>query len=559
MHGGTVALSQGSLSRSRKPDAGTGDEDPRWFGCGGGFSSPSDGERNLKARQQASMIRKRPVARSIAGLEETFYQRGRLGPSLPRGLGATVVSTAASTTHRFLEDHKPSKLSMSAPVLLPADTATRSRLVLSGPIAAEEYSKDMMAEHGAPPARPAGRPWWQPSETQDVLVERGWEQVPKSTVWLRQARSLAMERAGVRPPASTVSKDFAVPHSQPTRAGGEAGGSWGWQASDPGLECRLALLEHLHQSGARPGIEALCSALEWHCGSLKEAFDVAADGVLEGEPPEQQGPGQTLSVLQMTGAFALLGIHLPALMGVDEREAFRALDQDADGYISWPDLATAVKLSRAGQLEIPKVQKMDAGARPCKWVTFVRYVAISSWYCTPSHLRRRGREPLAGPGASPAETSPGSGHARQRALDNRRALWMPNQSDLQEAEQAVQIIFEQYATAKQAGELLITRGEFYRMLGDLEPCEVHRSGRPTSWLAEIGKIFDEVYEVQRAHIASAVYRRPAAKGLTFEWACLALHQAIAFLGLHFRHLVDDALDARLPSRRLRVKAGNKSS
>eukprot|EP00971_Amphidinium_carterae_P053799 1059583-Amphidinium_carterae.1 len=46
------------------------DEDPRWFGVGGGFSSPSDAARNLKNKQLAPMVRKRQVARTTAALED---------------------------------------------------------------------------------------------------------------------------------------------------------------------------------------------------------------------------------------------------------------------------------------------------------------------------------------------------------------------------------------------------------------------------------------------------------------------------------------------------------
>jgi len=131
--------------------------------------------------------------------------------------------------------------------------------------------------------------------------------------------------------------------------------------------------------------------------------------------------------------------------------------------------------------------------------------------------------------------------ARQQICDPVRQCWAPSEDDFQEAESKMRVEFDSYSTVQQYGEKMLNKANFFSLLGDIPPQDIGDDAESMVTRAQIGQIFDEVLTVQAR--TSGQNGVTFSKGLTFESFRLALLKASAMMGLHFRHLVDDAVDA----------------
>jgi len=399
-----------------------------------------------------------------------------------------------------------------------------------------------------------------PSDMLERMKAGGWTQTGFSNrVWLDQARHLTSSRSGIAPAAA------------------------GCRAT---LE-RTLLLESLEQQAVPQGIEALRAALRWRCGSLERAFECS-------NVSDRTGPANSLSLLECVGALVLLGLDAPALCGFSESVAFRAMDTDMDGRLSLRDLlgtsspSTAPQLLKLGTVASVQrgvvrgngVQGIEGGAE--RWVLLIKFVALTAWFSTPMIARRNWRNPPAGqeagsslgtgkkmePGSSLGTARPevsGGGiagamivvtalaegatgrtsHAavaRQQISDPVRQCWAPSEDDFQAVESKMWAEFENYSTVQQYGEKMLSKANFFSLLGDIPPQDIGDDAESMVTRAQIGQIFDEVLTVQAR--TSGQNGVTFSKGLTFESFRLALLKASAMMGLHFRHLVDDAIDAQ---------------
>merc|ERR1712232_1030421 len=111
-----------------------------------------------------------------------------------------------------------------------------------------------------------------------------------------------------------------------------------------------------------------------------------------------------------------------------------------------------------------------------------------------------------------------------------------------------EVLHEEFLSASSVekhGEHLLTRSDFVKFLGDLPPdpdtCQLQHPGLRLLTAKRAGRIFDRVFATQQLlpqHRTTA-----SAKGITFDSLRAALHQVALLVGLHFRYIVDDAVDA----------------
>jgi len=374
-----------------------------------------------------------------------------------------------------------------------------------------------------------------PRELLVRMKDCGW--TVGSAVWGQQAREITSSRSVA--PAAAGSREIAE---------------------------RIQLLQHLEKGAVPQGIEALRSALRWRCGNLEQAFrslDVS----------DRLGRGG-ISLLEFSGALLLLGLNAPALCGTNETAAFAALDGDMDGRLSAFDLlgdsAPAPSWVQSGFASASQRVVMKGGSEAIeggaeRWVLAIKYVAISAWFTTPATSRRRLR--LTGGQTAPAPLQPvraatpgltvvtaladgATGRARhgdlarQEASDPVRQCWAPSERDFEDIEGKMKAEFARYASLQQLGEQIINKSDFYGLLGDIPPIGVGEDPEAEQLTrAQLSRIFDEVLALQ-ANSASQNGIQ-FSKGLTFESFRLALLKISLLMGLHFRHLVDDGIDAQV--------------
>jgi len=131
---------------------------------------------------------------------------------------------------------------------------------------------------------------------------------------------------------------------------------------------------------------------------------------------------------------------------------------------------------------------------------------------------------------------------QQEALCALRRCWAPNEGDLEEAQQALKADFEIHATARQFGTRLLSRADLCRLLADAPAQVVSDKGAAQRLTrVDLGRIHDEVLERQMN--LTALHGCILSKGLTFDSLPLLTQKIALFIGLHFRHLVDDAVEA----------------
>lgn len=389
-----------------------------------------------------------------------------------------------------------------------------------------------------------------PSELLDRIKDCGWTQLASgSGVWAQQARLL----------------NSSLRASEPAAAHCRA------------LDERLQLLKELEKQSVPQGIAALRAALKWRCGTLERAFlcldvsDRQGLSSMSAMSKALMGTRATagLSFLEFTGALALLGLDAPSLCGFTEPAAFEAMDTDRDGRLSLADLlGTSVpSIPLSGQQKRSErnsdADGIEGGVD--RWVLAVKFAALSSWFATPVRLRRHsrpvlGQEPTAPLHVSRPETPAGgamtvisavaegatgtgcASHgaaARQEVLDPVRQCWAPVDKDLKEVDEAMKAMFLRNASAKKHNEPFLNKSDFFRLLGDIPPVGVGDdldAKRLTR--AQLSNIFDEVQSL-------ASNDATLSKGLTFESFRLALLKALVGMGLHFRHLLDDAIDTQV--------------
>lgn len=385
-----------------------------------------------------------------------------------------------------------------------------------------------------------------PSELLVRMKDCGWTQKNAgSAIWVQQARQLAAARS-------------AAPAATGCRA----------------IHERLQLLEVLEQQAVPQGVEALRTALKLRCGSLERAFQCL-------DVSGRSGRG-SLSLLEFVGATTLLGLDVTSLCGMDEASALAAMDSDSDGRLSLLDLlgapTEAVNGPRTGASGQPCSDGGDASGSASdsatagiseRWVLVARFAALSAWFATPLLQRRRWR-PNAGeataalsfdrpetPGGgcggmavvtatAQGATGRASGHeavARQQVPDPVRQSWAPNELDMEELEATWKTEFAKNHSMQQHDEQLLNKSDFFRILVDLPPQSI--CGNPDAQQltrTKLAEIFDEVM----THQAKKLTQNGSvlSKGLTFESFGLALFKACQSMGLHFRHLVDDAVEAQ---------------
>lgn len=173
-------------------------------------------------------------------------------------------------------------------------------------------------------------------------------------------------------------------------------------------------------------------------------------------------------------------------------------------------------------------------------------------------------EDLAAPRVAPETPAAHVGGAleKQQALDALRQCWSPNEGDLENALQILQVQFLARATARQFGEPLMSRSDIAHLLGKLPPPglgeALTESGAIVSPLrqgpsnAEVGELYDAVLEMQL--LMTSRQGRALSKGLTFESLHVLLQKVACSMGLHFRHIVDDAVETPAESLRKQVSS-----
>eukprot|EP00927_Polykrikos_kofoidii_P031610 TRINITY_DN27158_c0_g1_i1.p1 TRINITY_DN27158_c0_g1~~TRINITY_DN27158_c0_g1_i1.p1 ORF type:complete len:672 (+),score=98.37 TRINITY_DN27158_c0_g1_i1:96-2111(+) len=147
------------------------------------------------------------------------------------------------------------------------------------------------------------------------------------------------------------------------------------------------------------------------------------------------------------------------------------------------------------------------------------------------------------------------GFAQQEGLDDVRSMWAPSEEDLVRAEAAMVVEFDAHASARQLGRHLLGRSDLFQFVGESPPADLLVTGAPTHWsrrlaCREVGEVYDDVLELQVLQTAPG--KAALTKGLTFEYFRLALLRIALRAGLHFAHIVDDAVDSLDP--RVREKA-----
>lgn len=379
-----------------------------------------------------------------------------------------------------------------------------------------------------------------PSELLDRMKDCGWAQKDLGTaVWVEKARQLT-----------------SSPSAAPAAAGCR------------GIQERLQLLEVLEQQAVPQGPEALRAALRWRCGSLEQAFQCL-------DVSDRNGQG-SLSMLELAGAVALLGLDAPALCGTHEVSTFAAMDADLDGRLSIYDLlGTSAPAptwcdyggSAAASPQRASSKGTEGGA--ARWVFTAKFVALSAWFGTPQLIRRRLRPPPVGSGQSVApiqldrpETAAGGAitvvtalagaatggasivnNLRQQVIDPVRQSWAPSEADFEAIDGKMQEEFARNASGRQLSEQVINKSDFFRLLGDIPPMGIGNDPDAHLTRAQLSDIFDMALSLQVQSMARNGIT--FSKGLTFESFRLALLKVCLSMGLHFRHLVEDAIDAQV--------------
>merc|ERR1711957_241840 len=118
------------------------------------------------------------------------------------------------------------------------------------------------------------------------------------------------------------------------------------------------------------------------------------------------------------------------------------------------------------------------------------------------------------------------------------------------------------ATARQFGEPLMSRSDIAHFLCKLPPPGVGEAfaenGTDVSPLrrgpsnVEVGELYNSVLEMQA--VLTSLQGRASSKGLTFESLRALLQKVARSMGLHFRHIVDDAVEAPAESLRKQVSS-----
>lgn len=235
--------------------------------------------------------------------------------------------------------------------------------------------------------------------------------------------------------------------------------------------------------------------------------------------------------------------------------------------------ATATSSIIEGMLKVTsKLQADDSEENKTeRWIRIVKFVALTAWFSTPLLLRRRwrpapggeagasqpsdgGRPETSGGGAEGAMTvvtalaqgaigqASHGAIARQQVSDPVRQCWAPSEGDLEEIEAKMKDEFTRYSSVLQYSEQMINKSDFFKLLGDIPPVDIGNDPQAQQLTrAKLAEIFDEVLVLQMRNQGQAGVT--FSKGLTFESFRLALLKACVTIGLHLRHLVDDAIEA----------------
>lgn len=296
--------------------------------------------------------------------QREIEQRELLRPrdSAALSAGSSEVSTS----------YNSSQMSTSAGI---ADTATLSQLSVGGssgsaaPALASARRLPDPVPASAPPGRTSASLWRRPLPADLVpkITERGWTQVKETSIWAQQARQLASWRVNAQTELSPI--------------------------RERALHERMKLLSILEQYRVPQGLEALQLALCFRCGSVKDSFKYLDVG--------DTGSGPTLA--ELAGSLALLGLDVPSLCGFDSREAHKRLDLDCDGRVSLQDLLGEHTIQQSSKpvdglkadswsTERDAADPADDGSQAAvRFAIMAKFVALSAWFRTPNHVRRRGR------------------------------------------------------------------------------------------------------------------------------------------------------------------------
>jgi len=142
--------------------------------------------------------------------------------------------------------------------------------------------------------------------------------------------------------------------------------------------------------------------------------------------------------------------------------------------------------------------------------------------------------------------------AAAKRRDELRQCFAPGEADLDIAKKALEAEFAICCTGRQFGEGLMNRPDVFRFLGDLQPTDVCGRDAATGLFGEdvvakglarsrVGILYDAVLELQVG--LTSFEGRALSKGLTFDSFRVALHKAAIGIGLNFRYLADDAVEA----------------
>lgn len=373
----------------------------------------------------------------------------------------------------------------------------------------EEQQQDDSPRDGQSRPRPL------PADIVGRIRSEGWAlKGVQVTCWVQQALALASKQS-----LASSSADFNPSTYRETHK-------------------RLLLLEHLQQESMHQGLRALRAALQWRCGGVERAFRCL----------DVNGHGDRITLLEFAAGLCLLGLDAPALCGASEVEVFRMLDSDGDGRLHVLDL---VRGEAAGRRLISSSDEETEAAE--RWVLVAKFVALSSWYQTPQAIRRRGS-------INPNATHSAADDVNQNpANDPVRSSWYPVHHDLVDLQQRLREEFQAQATVRQFDELLLSREDFFRFLrattlagGSVDPVGTCPSR------VELARIYEEAFAGQLRRPPVQRGRMPT-KGLTFQSFAggpLLRHVALA-VGLHLRHLVEDAISAQERAAGVKAKAGKK--
>eukprot|EP00929_Paragymnodinium_shiwhaense_P108711 TRINITY_DN7503_c0_g1_i2.p1 TRINITY_DN7503_c0_g1~~TRINITY_DN7503_c0_g1_i2.p1 ORF type:complete len:637 (-),score=115.32 TRINITY_DN7503_c0_g1_i2:236-2146(-) len=162
--------------------------------------------------------------------------------------------------------------------------------------------------------------------------------------------------------------------------------------------------------------------------------------------------------------------------------------------------------------------------------------------------------------AQPRSVGASTGHPdpdRQWLLDSVRRTWAPNKVDFEKVVATMREHFLAHANVRQLGVQLMGRSDLCRFVGERPPVDLLPLGVAGSrhlGLTEVGQIYDDALQMQLKRPSTSGGRMAAlTAGLDFDHFRMALLRIAEAVGLHFGHLVDDALDA-LDSRRAPVDA-----